>query len=84
MSAKRWIFAIASFVAAIGVSLYIVISSWPKACAVPGTDAGSGTREAAQRRDRPRTHGLALRRLDMSASRWTGSVVVRNPGEGSD
>lgn len=30
MSVKRWIFAIASFVAAIGVSLYIVISSWPK------------------------------------------------------
>ena len=30
MSAKRWIFAIVSFVAAIGVSLYIVISSWPR------------------------------------------------------
>jgi uncharacterized protein (TIRG00374 family) len=30
VSVKRWIFAIASFVAAIGVSLYIVISSWPK------------------------------------------------------
>ena len=30
MSVKRWIFAIASFVAAIGVSLYIVLSSWPK------------------------------------------------------
>lgn len=30
MSVKRWVFAIASFVAAIGVSLYIVISSWPK------------------------------------------------------
>ena len=29
MSIKRWIFAIASFVAAIGVSLYIVLSSWP-------------------------------------------------------
>lgn len=29
MSVKRWIFAIASFVAAIGVSLYIVLSSWP-------------------------------------------------------
>lgn len=30
MSFRRWIFAIASFVAAIGVSLYIVLSSWPK------------------------------------------------------
>jgi glycosyltransferase 2 family protein len=30
VSVKRWIFAIASFVAAIGVSLYIVLSSWPK------------------------------------------------------
>jgi len=30
VSFKRWIFAIASFVAAIGVSLYIVLSSWPK------------------------------------------------------
>jgi len=29
VSVKRWIFAIASFVAAIGVSLYIVLSSWP-------------------------------------------------------
>jgi len=29
VSIKRWIFAIASFVAAIGVSLYIVLSSWP-------------------------------------------------------
>ena len=30
MSVKRWIFAIVSFAVAIGVSLYIVISSWPK------------------------------------------------------
>jgi uncharacterized protein (TIRG00374 family) len=30
VSVKRWIFAIVSFVTAIGVSLYIVISSWPK------------------------------------------------------
>jgi uncharacterized protein (TIRG00374 family) len=30
VSVKRWIFAIASFAAAIGVSLYIVLSSWPK------------------------------------------------------
>ena len=30
MSVKRWIFAIVSFAAAIGVSLYIVLSSWPK------------------------------------------------------
>ena len=30
MSVKRWIFAIASFVAAIGVSLYIIMSTWPQ------------------------------------------------------
>ncbi|MBK5188038.1 MAG: flippase-like domain-containing protein [Gemmatimonadaceae bacterium] len=40
MSAKRWIFAIASFVAAIGVSLYIVISSWPKQHAAVSMDFG--------------------------------------------
>lgn len=38
MSAKRWIFAIVSFVAAIGVSLYIVISSWPKQHAAVSMD----------------------------------------------
>ncbi len=41
MSAKRWILAIVSFVAAIGVSLYIVISSWPKQHAAVSMDFGS-------------------------------------------
>jgi len=40
VSVKRWIFAIASFVAAIGVSLYIVISSWPKQHAAVSMDFG--------------------------------------------
>ena len=40
MSARRWIFAIVSFVAAIGVSLYIVLSSWPKQHAAVSMDLG--------------------------------------------
>ena len=40
MSAKRWIFAIVSFVTAIGVSLYIVLSSWPKQHAAVSMDLG--------------------------------------------
>lgn len=40
MSAKRWIFAIVSFMAAIGVSLYIVISSWPRQHAAVSMDLG--------------------------------------------
>jgi uncharacterized protein (TIRG00374 family) len=40
VSARRWIFAIVSFVAAIGVSLYIVLSSWPKQHAAVSMDLG--------------------------------------------
>ncbi|MBA2684728.1 MAG: flippase-like domain-containing protein [Gemmatimonadaceae bacterium] len=40
MSVKRWIFAIGSFVVAIGVSLYIVIKSWPKEHAAVSMDLG--------------------------------------------
>jgi glycosyltransferase 2 family protein len=40
VSAKRWIFAIVSFVAAIAVSLYIVISSWPRQHAAVSMDLG--------------------------------------------
>lgn len=40
MSVKRWMFAIASFVAAIGVSLYIIVSSWPKQHAAVSMDFG--------------------------------------------
>lgn len=40
MSVKRWMFAIASFVAAIGVSLYIIVSSWPKQHAAVSMDLG--------------------------------------------
>ena len=40
MSAKRWIFAIVSFVAAIAVSLYIIISSWPRQHAAVSMDLG--------------------------------------------
>ncbi|HSU93140.1 MAG TPA: lysylphosphatidylglycerol synthase transmembrane domain-containing protein [Gemmatimonadaceae bacterium] len=40
MSTKRWMFAIVSFVAAIGVSLYIVISSWPRQHAAVSMDLG--------------------------------------------
>jgi glycosyltransferase 2 family protein len=38
VSVKRWIFAIVSFVAAIGVSLYIIVSSWPKQHAAVSMD----------------------------------------------
>jgi glycosyltransferase 2 family protein len=40
VSVKRWMFAIASFVAAIGVSLYIIISSWPEQHAAVSMDFG--------------------------------------------
>ena len=40
MSAKRWIFAIVSFVTAIGVSLYIIVSSWPRQHAAVSMDLG--------------------------------------------
>ena len=40
MSAKRWIFAIVSFVTAIGVSLYIIISSWPRQHGAVSMDLG--------------------------------------------
>ena len=40
MSAKRWIFAIVSFVTAIGVSLYIIVSSWPRQHAAVSMDFG--------------------------------------------
>jgi uncharacterized protein (TIRG00374 family) len=40
VSAKRWIFAIVSFVAAIAVSLYIIISSWPRQHAAVSMDLG--------------------------------------------
>ncbi len=40
MSAKRWMFAIVSFVVAIGVSLYIVVRSWPKEHAAVSMDFG--------------------------------------------
>jgi uncharacterized protein (TIRG00374 family) len=40
VSAKRWIFAIVSFVTAIGVSLYIIISSWPRQHAAVSMDLG--------------------------------------------
>ena len=40
MSVKRWLFAIASFIVAIGVSLYIVVRSWPKGHAAVSMDFG--------------------------------------------
>jgi uncharacterized protein (TIRG00374 family) len=40
VSAKRWIFAIVSFVTAIGVSLYIIVSSWPRQHAAVSMDFG--------------------------------------------
>jgi len=40
VSAKRWIFAIVSFVTAIGVSLYIIISSWPRQHGAVSMDLG--------------------------------------------
>ena len=70
MSAKRWIFAIASFVAAIGVSLYIVISSWPKQHAAVSMDVGA--------------HGILLclalsELLARGAKVWLSAIAMRIP-----
>ncbi len=70
MSAKRWIFAIASFVAAIGVSLYIVISSWPKQHAAVSMDVGA--------------HGVLLclalsELLARGAKVWLSAIAMRIP-----
>lgn len=70
MSAKRWAFAIASFVAAIGVSLYIVISSWPKQHAAVSMDVGA--------------HGVLLclalsELLARGAKVWLSAIAMRIP-----
>ncbi|MEO6209723.1 MAG: lysylphosphatidylglycerol synthase transmembrane domain-containing protein [Gemmatimonadaceae bacterium] len=70
MSAKRWIFAIASFVAAIGVSLYIVLSSWPKQHAAVSMDVGA--------------HGVLLcialaELLSRGAKVWLSAIAMRIP-----
>ncbi|MDQ2929482.1 MAG: flippase-like domain-containing protein [Gemmatimonadota bacterium] len=70
MSAKRWIFAIASFVAAIGVSLYIVLSTWPKQHAAVSMDVGA--------------HGVLLclalsELLARGAKVWLSATAMRIP-----
>lgn len=70
MSVKRWIFAIVSFVAAIGVSLYIVISSWPKQHAAVSMDVGP--------------HGVLLcialsELLARGAKVWLSAIAMRIP-----
>lgn len=70
MSAKRWTFAIVSFVAAIGVSLYIVVSSWPKEHAAVSMDVGA--------------HGVLLclalsELLARGAKVWLSAIAMRIP-----
>lgn len=70
MSARRWIFAIASFVAAIGVSLYIVLSTWPKQHAAVSMDVGA--------------HGVLLclalsELLARGAKVWLSAIAMRIP-----
>jgi uncharacterized protein (TIRG00374 family) len=70
VSIKRWIFAIASFVAAIGVSLYIVVSSWPKQHAAVSMNIGA--------------HGVLLcialsELLARGAKVWLSAIAMRIP-----
>ena len=70
MSVKRWIFAIASFAAAIGVSLYIVISSWPKEHAAVSMDFG------------PHLMLLAIALCELlarGAKVWLSAIAMRIP-----
>ncbi|HLB09699.1 MAG TPA: lysylphosphatidylglycerol synthase transmembrane domain-containing protein [Gemmatimonadaceae bacterium] len=70
MSVKRWIFAIASFVAAIGVSLYIVVSSWPKQHAAVSMDFGPHLALL----------GIALSELlARGAKVWLSAIAMRIP-----
>ncbi|MEO8880617.1 MAG: lysylphosphatidylglycerol synthase transmembrane domain-containing protein [Gemmatimonadaceae bacterium] len=70
MSTRRWIFAIASFGAAIGVSLYIVLSTWPKQHAAVSMDIGA--------------HGVLLcialsELLARGAKVWLSAIAMRIP-----
>jgi glycosyltransferase 2 family protein len=70
VSAKRWIFAIVSFVAAIGVSLYIVISSWPRQHAAVSMDLGPHLMLL----------GIALSELlARGAKVWLSAIAMRIP-----
>ncbi len=70
MSTKRWMFAIVSFVAAIGVSLYIVISSWPRQHAAVSMDLGPHLMLL----------GIALSELlARGAKVWLSAIAMRIP-----
>jgi glycosyltransferase 2 family protein len=70
VSAKRWIFAIVSFVTAIGVSLYIVISSWPRQHAAVSMDFGPHLLLL----------GIALSELlARGAKVWLSAIAMRIP-----
>jgi glycosyltransferase 2 family protein len=70
VSAKRWMFAIVSFVTAIGVSLYIVISSWPRQHAAVSMDLGPHLLLL----------GIALSELlARGAKVWLSAIAMRIP-----
>jgi glycosyltransferase 2 family protein len=70
VSAKRWMFAIVSFVTAIGVSLYIVISSWPRQHAAVSMDFGPHLLLL----------GIALSELlARGAKVWLSAIAMRIP-----
>jgi glycosyltransferase 2 family protein len=70
VSIRRWLFAILSFATAIGVSLYIVISSWPKAHAAVSMGVAA--------------HGVLLaialsELLARGAKVWLSAIAMRIP-----
>jgi glycosyltransferase 2 family protein len=70
VSTKRWMFAIVSFVTAIGVSLYIVISSWPRQHAAVSMDFGPHLLLL----------GIALSELlARGAKVWLSAIAMRIP-----
>lgn len=70
MSFRRWLFAILSFATAIGVSLYIVISTWPRQHAAVSMDVSA--------------HGVLLcialsELLARGAKVWLSAIAMRIP-----
>jgi glycosyltransferase 2 family protein len=70
VSIRRWLFAIISFATAIGVSLYIVVSSWPKEHAAVSMDVGP--------------HGILLcialaELVARGAKVWLSAIAMRIP-----
>ncbi|MFI5241580.1 MAG: YbhN family protein [Gemmatimonadales bacterium] len=70
MSTKRWLFAILSFAAAIGVSLYIIVHSWPRGHAAVSMGVAA--------------HGMLLcialsELLARGAKVWLSAIAMRIP-----